>query len=223
VLEGRRQLPPAQAFLYCPTTSVTLRTLNDKELIEKAGQGDYAAFEEIVKRFHARVYRLAYGMLHSKTDAEEVTQETFLNIFSHLRDFRGDSSPSSWIFRIAANAALMRLRRHRRKPTQSIDETTPLNALWPVGKWAMQPDDQLLNQELGKCIENAVVALPEKYRLVLLLRDVEGQTNEEVAHSLGLSVASVKSRLHRSRMHVRQAVEQYFEGGTLKNSAYSKG
>lgn len=199
-----------------PAPSVAL---SDTALISAIQQGHLDAFELLVERYRDRVYRLAYGMTHTAVDAEDVVQDTFLKIFRYAKDFRGESSPRSWIFRIAVNTALMRLRQQRRKPWVGMDEQDVQYAaknsgiVWPVGVWARQPDDVLLNRELSEHIETAIRGLPEKYRAVVLLRDVEGQSNEETAQSLGITVATVKSRLHRSRLYVRQAVEKYFQGG----------
>jgi RNA polymerase sigma-70 factor (ECF subfamily) len=189
----------------------------DLELFHAAQRGNYEAFEQIVKKYHDRVYRLAYGMMKSQAEAEEVVQDTFLNAFRSLASFRADSKPSTWIYRIAANSALMRLRTRRRKPLLSLDEVPNgasvngnVESITPPGAWSRQPDEKLLTAELGKHIDRAVDELPEKYRLVLLLRDVEGLSNEEVASTLGLTIPTVKSRLHRSRMFVRERIEDYF-------------
>ncbi len=191
---------------------------SDLELFAAAKAGDYGAFEAIVQRYSDRVYRLAHGMMKSSAEAEEVVQDTFLNVFKSLDSFRADSAPGSWIYRIAANAALMRLRSKRRKPLLSIEEVPPgfengdLKALWPVGEWTRQPEEKLLDQELRRHLEEAIGRLPEKYRLVLLLRDVEGLDNGEVAEALGLTLPTVKARLHRSRLFVRNELDRYFKG-----------
>jgi RNA polymerase sigma-70 factor, ECF subfamily len=156
-------------------------------------------------------------MMKSSAEAEEVVQDTFLNVFRKLDSFRSDSAPGSWIYRIAANSALMRLRTKRRKPLLSIEDVPPgfenggLKALWPVGDWTRQPEEKLLDKELLRHLEEAIERLPEKYRLVLLLRDVEGLNNEEVAEALGVTLPTVKARLHRSRMFVRGELDDYFK------------
>jgi len=190
----------------------------DLQLMQAAQSGDYPAFEELVRRFHDRVYRLAFGMTKSEQDAEEVVQDTFLNAFRSLQSFRHDSAPGSWIFRIAANGALMKLRTKRRKPLLSIEDMpSPSDdrrkrAIWPVGEWSRQPEEKLLSRELAGHIEDAIERLPEKYRLVLLLRDVEGLNNEQVADALGLTLPTVKARLHRSRLFIRDELDRYFGG-----------
>ena len=141
-----------------------------------------------------------------------------LNAFKSLASFRHDSAPGSWIFRIAANSALMRLRTKRRKPFLSIEDVPQADtdkrkrAMWPVGDWSRQPEEKLLSRELASHLEDAIERLPEKYRLVLLLRDVEGLNNEQVADALGLTLPTVKARLHRSRLFIRDELDRYFGG-----------
>ena len=188
----------------------------DPELLSAARQGDYAAFEEIVRRFQDRVYRLALGMTGNDTDAEEIAQETFLHVFKGLPAFRGDSSLSSWIYRVAANASLMVLRRQRRRPQLSLDDTRPeftedgTGHVQTPGAWVIEPDEAILSGELMSLVERSISELPEKYRLVLLLKDVEGLSNAEVAETLGLTLPTVKARLHRSRLIVRDELDHYF-------------
>jgi len=188
----------------------------DVELVAAAQKGDYDAFEVLVERHQDRVYRLAYGFVQSASDAEDVTQETFLSVFTHLATFRASSAPASWIHRITANHALMRLRARRRRPVMSIEDRPSAwnddGKVWivPPGDWAQTPDDALLSRELGQRIESAVDKLPESYRVVLLMRDVEGLSSEEVASALGVTIATVKNRLHRSRLFVRDELEGYF-------------
>jgi RNA polymerase sigma-70 factor (ECF subfamily) len=188
----------------------------DDEIVAAAQKGDYSAFEILVRRYQDRVYRLAFGLTRSASDAEEVTQDTFLKVFTHLGSFRGLSSPASWIYRITANYALMRLRSRRRKPVLSIEDRPSAwyddGKVWivPPGDWSQMPDEKLLSHELGERIESAIGKLPESFRVVLLMRDVEGLSNEEVAAALGVTIGTVKNRLHRSRLFVREELESYF-------------
>ena len=207
---------PVQSSPLQPVVPVDHAAASDIDLFAAAQAGDYGAFEAVVKRFHQRVYRLVYGLTKSVQDAEEVVQETFLNVFRGLPSFKNESAPGSWIYRIAVNAALMRLRSRKRKPLLSIEDKKPgLDSLdeagvWPRSNWARRPDDGLLSKELVTHVADAIERLPEKYRLVLLLRDVEGQSNEEAAHALGLTLPTTKSRLHRARLFVRHELERYF-------------
>lgn len=187
----------------------------DERLAEAAAAGDYAAFEQIVRRYSDRVYRLAWSFVKSDHEAEDVAQETFLNVYRALPRFEGKSKLGSWIYRITVNAALMRLRRRRRRPETSLEDTTPEGT--PVAESPLLADrttahDALARSELGQRIRDAVDELEEKYRVVFLMRDVEGLSIQETAEALGISVPAVKSRLHRARLFLRASLERYVEG-----------
>ncbi|MCC6809063.1 MAG: sigma-70 family RNA polymerase sigma factor [Deltaproteobacteria bacterium] len=189
----------------------------DIALVARAKAKDAAAFEQLVKKHHQQVYRLALTMTKNPRDAEEVTQETFLNIHRKLDSFRGESKFSSWLYRVTANFALMRLRKQRRQPQVLLDDLLPQyyengQAARPASDWSERADRQLENKELGSKINEAIGQLPEKYRIILVLRDVENLANDEIAETLGMSVPAVKSILHRSRLFVREALNKYFEG-----------
>jgi RNA polymerase sigma-70 factor (ECF subfamily) len=194
-----------------------LEDASDSALFEDAARGHYAAFEALVRRHHPRIYRVVLGMVQSPTDAEEVVQETFLRVFRGLSGFRRESAPSTWIYQIAVNTALMRLRQRRRKPLLSMGDHPHLEDesyepfLGPQGQWARSPDASLLDQELATRIEAAIAALPDKYRTVMQLREVEGLSAEEAAQTLGLTVPTIKTRLHRARLSVRRALHHYFK------------
>lgn len=188
----------------------------DEELVRRAQAHDQAAFEALVRRHHEHVYRLALTMTKNPRDAEEIEQETFLNVFRKLGSFRGDSKFSSWLYRVTANFALMRLRKQRRQPSVLLDDLLP--HFYESGEferaqsdWSHQADKLLENKELGAQIHGALEKLPEKYRIILVMRDVEGLSNDEIAHTLGMSIPAVKSILHRSRLFVREQLNQYFD------------
>lgn len=195
----------------------------DRVLVERARQGDVAAFTTLVSRHERQIYRLALRMLGNEQDAEEVLQEAFLSAFQKLGEFRGDAAFNSWIYRIAANSALMRLRRRRRTPEtlatgeQTADElggpefgADGAYVSPPRSDWSLRADDALHNRELGAALEKAVANLSDDYRVVFLLKDVDGLSNEEIATSLGLSVPAVKSRLHRARLALREQLGEFF-------------
>lgn len=193
----------------------------DGELVVLAAAGDGAAFGELVQRHQERVYGLAVRLLRDPAEAEEVVQETFLAALEKLAGFRGDAAFGTWLHRVAANASLMRLRRRRRAVDAPVDE--PLDALLPVfdaaGRidappshdWSKRADEQLGDREVRRAIEAAVQNLPEDYRIVFLLRDVEGLSSEEMSGLLGISVAAVKSRLHRARLVLRERLGAFLE------------
>lgn len=197
---------------------------DDRELVARARAGDTDAFSTLVARHQRQIYRLALRMMGNEQDAEEVLQEAFLSAYQKLQEFRGDAAFNSWIYRIAANSALMRLRRKRRAPdtTATLEEQTSdlpagprfLNdggyAQPPRSDWSLRADDALANQQLGRAIEQAVANLPEEYRVVFLLKDVDGMSNDEIAQTLELSVPAVKSRLHRARLALREQLSEFF-------------
>lgn len=185
----------------------------DEELARLAAAGDYAAFEVLVKRFSDKVYRLAWSFVKSDHEAEDVVQETFLNVHRALPRFEGKSRFGSWVYRITVNTALMRLRKKRRRPEVSLESTRPDDAP-SVAESPLLMDrktahDDAARRELGQRIRAAVDELDDKYRAVFLLRDIDGLSIAETAEVLELSVPAVKSRLHRARLFLRASLERY--------------
>ena len=194
----------------------------DRELVERAQQGDGSAFAMLVERHQRQLYRLALRMTGSEADAQEVLQEAFLNAYQKLPLFRGEAQFSSWLYRIAANSALMRLRRKRRAPDTLAEQ--PLELVGPrfsaegyleptsSSDWSQRADEKMMSGELGDAINKAVAELPDDYRTVFLLKDVDGLSNEDIANSLDLTVPAVKSRLHRARLALREKLGEFFDG-----------
>jgi RNA polymerase sigma-70 factor (ECF subfamily) len=190
--------------------------VSDEELVERARAKDFSAFEQLLDRYEDKIFRLAYRFVRNETEAKEVLQDTFLSIWRKLDTFKGDSQFGSWLYRVAANTALMRLRAQRRHPEISTEEL-PIGYLDSYGQvpppgenWSKRPDDELQSDELRRHIQSAADALPEIYRTVFLLRDVEGLSTEETGEILGISVPTVKTRLHRARIALRDAITNYF-------------
>jgi len=190
---------------------------DDRTLLTRAQGGDMSAFEELVGRHEDKVYGLALRMTRSEADAAEIAQDTFLSAYQHLAEFRGEAAFGSWVHRIAANNALMRLRRQRVLDIVSDDlagpEFTERGSLAepPESDWSRRADDRILDEELGRAIREATDALPEGYREVFLLKDVEGLSYEEISEMLGISVPAVKSRLHRARLALREAIDAFYK------------
>ncbi|MDH7489165.1 MAG: sigma-70 family RNA polymerase sigma factor [Anaerolineae bacterium] len=188
---------------------------DEAALVQRLRQGDTQAYRELVDAYSPRVYRLALGMLGDPAEAEDVLQETFLSVYRNIGGFRGDSGLGTWIYRIAANASLMRLRRQR--DAASLDETTEDGAEPKVapsgGFWFWDPEEAALSGEVRQVMAEAIAALPEALRIVFLMRDVEDMPAAEVADALGLTVAAVKSRLHRARMFLRDRLYPYLVAG----------
>jgi RNA polymerase sigma-70 factor (ECF subfamily) len=181
----------------------------DLGLLRQARAGDFAAFEELVGRFQGRVYGLAYRMLGEPHDAEDVTQQTFLSLVEHLRDFREESTVVAWVLRIAANHALKLLRKRRGLPTVPLsDPDVEGYAAVPhpevIAPWRDDPAELATRHEVRELIDRALAELDDKYRAVFVLRDVEGFSVKESAELLGISEANVKVRLLRARLALRE-------------------
>lgn len=190
--------------------------LSDQTLVEKVKEGDYQAFEGLVNRYEGRVYRLAMRMLRNPQDAEDALQESFLQVYRGLKSFEGRSTFSTWLFRLATNVCLMKIRHRETEPAKLL----PLEDYLPqhedgehpqIQKWPERPEDVLLNKESREKMLEALEELPAEYRAVFILRDVEGLSNVEAGETLGISVAAVKSRLHRARLTLRGMLAGYFE------------
>ncbi len=181
--------------------------------LKKLQAGDPAAFAEFVEENQSKVYNLALRMLNDPQDAEDVLQETFLNAYNALPNFEGRSSLSTWVYRIASNASLMRLRK-KRPNTVSVDEPVELDAGDNLPRqlvdWSSMPEEALINNESRQVMDEAVTELPESLRIVFILRDIEGLSTAETGEVLGLSEGAVKTRLHRARLWLRDRLSAYF-------------
>jgi RNA polymerase sigma-70 factor (ECF subfamily) len=191
--------------------------LEDQELLARARLGDVSAFDALVERYRGKVYGLALRMMQDPQDAEEMLQETFLSAWQSLAAFRGDSALGSWLHRICANFCLMRLRQRRSSkevghdPLPGPDFSHDGLLLTPPSyDWSRGTEEHVLNNELRGAIEEATARLPDGHRTTFLLRDVEGLSYEEIAEVMGTTVPSVKSRLHRARLALREAIDGYY-------------
>ncbi len=193
---------------------------NDEQaLIEASRAGDSTALEELVRSHQARVYSFAMRMCRNVEDAKDILQETFLGMLRSIKEFRGESKFATWLYRIASNACLKKRRRgvFEPQPEQelSLDDLMPRPG--PDGRkpevadWSEDAERALLRGELSQQMEAAIDRLPKEYKIVLVLRDVEGFSAEETAEMLKLSVPAVKSRLHRARVFVRRELAGYFQ------------
>lgn len=175
--------------------------------------GDRAEFARMVDLYSHPIYRLGLRMLGNSQDAEDVLQNTFLNALTHLSTFEGRSSLSTWLYRIAANEALMLLR--RKKPevnledAETADSTEDLKPTQFVD-WSALPEDELLSNEGKRVLDQAIQNLPESLRIVFLLRDIEGLSIKETAEALSLTETNVKTRLLRARMFLREQLSTYY-------------
>jgi RNA polymerase sigma-70 factor (ECF subfamily) len=221
LLYGPRPLEESPATSLAPEEPRADGQPGDRELVERAQKGDGEAFATLVERHQRQLYRLALRMTGSEADAQEVLQEAFLNAYQKLPLFRGEAQFSSWLYRIAANSALMRLRRKRRAPDALTDQPLELSGPRfsaegyldpsPMSDWSQRADEKMMSAELGAAIQKAVGQLPGDYRTVFLLKDVDGLSNEDIASALDLTVPAVKSRLHRARLALREKLGEFFE------------
>jgi RNA polymerase sigma-70 factor (ECF subfamily) len=182
----------------------------DTELVQRALARDEAAVRAIMQANNRRLYRLARGILRNDSEAEDVVQESYARAFTHLESFRGDSSLSTWLSRIAMNEALGRLR--RRRPAVEMD-ALPQGALeaqiiqFPLAA-SDDPEKSMAQREIQAVVEHAIDDLPEAFRLVFITRVIEGMNVEETAEILSLKPETVKTRLHRARTMLRDNVEK---------------
>jgi len=181
-------------------------------LVAAAKAGDNSAFEELVTRYEGKIFGLTMCITGNRADAEDATQEAFLKSYAHLNTFQGDSRFYTWLVRIAANEALMRLRK-RRPGEFSIDE--PLMSdedLMPrdLEEWRPNPEQCYAQAEIDQILNEAIERLDADFRIVFLLRDVEEMSTVETAEALGMSIPAVKSRLLRARLKLRQKLNRHF-------------
>jgi len=184
------------------------------ELLALYKQGDFDAFGQLVGKFEKMVYNLGVRLLGRPSEAEDILQETFLQVYKALPRFEGNGGLSSWIYTIALNQCRMRLRKNKGVVTEELDETIlSYKTRAPEAQTGLLPDpaDVLVDKEMREQVEAAVQELPEPYRMVFVLRSMEGHSTEETARLLDLSVEAVKSRLHRSRLFLRGKLCKYFE------------
>jgi RNA polymerase sigma-70 factor (ECF subfamily) len=184
-------------------------------LIAQLRKGDEAAFEHVVRAYGGRLLAVARRIVGTEEDARDVVQDAFLNAFKSLDRFEGNAKLSTWLHRIVVNAALMKLRTRKRKPEQSIETLLP--AYLDDGHYEErfksweEPADKLMERaENREIVRKQIDALPESYRTVLVLRDIEGLDTEETANVLGLSVNATKIRLHRARQALRTLLSPHF-------------
>jgi RNA polymerase sigma-70 factor (ECF subfamily) len=180
----------------------------DLHLLRRARTGDFAAFTALVGRYHGRVFALARRILGQEQDAEDVTQQTFLSVLEHLDTFREESSVATWVLRIATNHALKVLRKRRGLPTVPLESPDERFEGLPhpeyIAQWRDTPDALAQRAEVRHLIDDALAELDDKYRVVFVLRDVEGLSVREAAEALGLTETAVKVRLLRARLQLRE-------------------
>jgi RNA polymerase sigma-70 factor (ECF subfamily) len=185
---------------------------SDADLVAEFRAGNVASFEELISRYAQKAFSLASRLTKSPEDAEEVLQDVFVTVFRKIEGFQSKSSFSSWLYRITVNCSFMKLRKKRQNRSVSIEDL-PLalqKSLRSAKNAPHETEIVTLRHELGEAIESAIQRLPEEYRPVFILRDVDGLTSREVGKILSLSIPAVKSRLHRSRLMLRRTLKPVF-------------
>ena len=191
---------------------------SDEELVNLyTNDGEESAFDEIVSRYSDRIYGFAFRITRNTSDAEEVFQEVFLTLTKKLDTFRGESKFSSWLYRVTVNASYMYLRSQKKHESNiSLENYVPYDDKGTLmdrimdKDWSSRPDIVIYGKEALKIIDESINELPESYRTVFHLRDIDGLSNEEVADILEITVPAVKSRLHRARLFLRDKLSDYF-------------
>ncbi len=194
------------------------RTINDEdtELIKAINSGQKSLFYDLVKKYEQKLYNFGLRMCGETRDAEDMVQETFLNIYRYLADFRYEASFKNWLYRIASSACIKKKRKSKFAPEKeiSLEDFIPEdkeNIPDSLPDWASEPLEKVLNDELSDNIRKSILSLPEKYRIVLVLRDIEGFDTGETAQILNIKPATVKVRLHRARLFLKEKLKGYFE------------
>lgn len=191
------------------------------QLVERAKSGDQSAFRAIMEQNNRRLYRVARTVMKDDAEAEDVVQETYLRAFSNLATFRGESSLTTWLTRIALNEALGRKRKQRPTVTlesvEAAEEASAQIIQFPAMNTEPDPERTAAQHEIRRLLERAMDGLPEPFRLVFVLRDVEEMSIEEAASQLGIRPETVKTRLHRARRLLRQSLDGEL-AATLKSA-----
>jgi RNA polymerase sigma-70 factor (ECF subfamily) len=213
---GIKELPAGKLEVKLPERAPRALPVADLELVKKAQAGDNDAFSELVRRYEHKVYNIAYRMLGNEEEAKDAMQDVFIRVYRFLKKFRSESSFYTWIYRITTNVCLTRLKRRQKTEalTRSLDETIKFDddeVTMEIPDYRQNPEILYMQQRLREALQLAINELPSDYRAVVVLRDLQGLSNKEVSKALKISVAAVKSRLHRGRIILREKLAHYLE------------
>jgi RNA polymerase sigma-70 factor (ECF subfamily) len=200
---------------------------NDSVVVDCYRAGDPAALTVIFDTHADRVYRLALGLLHDPSEAEDILQQTFLAVLTHLDRFEGRSSIGTWLYRVAYNASMDRLCAHSELPLPEEDGNAADDESLPLPKtlvnWDFTPEEILMDSEARAALDDAIGRLPETFRVVFVLRDIEELSTADTAEVLGISPSLVKVRLHRARLALRERLATYFAERLPANGDRARG
>ncbi|MDI3533885.1 MAG: polymerase sigma-70 factor, subfamily [Thermosediminibacterales bacterium] len=183
---------------------------NEQQLIKKCQEGNLQAFSKLVKLYEKKVFNIAYRMLGDYEEAGDVSQEVFLRIYKSIESFKGNSSLATWIYRVTTNMCIDQLRRKKGKQIYSLDEPieTDYGKLYPEAPDASDtPEEQVLKKDVQKLIKKSLEKLPEEQRIVIVLRDIQGFSYNDIAEITGCSLGTVKSRINRGRKALKDIIE----------------
>jgi len=184
--------------------------MDENELIEEARKGNRKALAEIVQRYEQTIYNFAFKICRDPEKAENIMQETFYSMVKSISQFDGNSKLSTWLYRIVANHCLMEARKQKGKSFVSLEDDEDLYTEKNIADWSALPYKSTENKELREILDKAIQKLSPDYRIIFLLRDVEGLSTEETAEAANISVPAVKSRLHRARAFLRKEIDEAF-------------
>ncbi len=185
-------------------------------LVKRLKKKEMKANSDLMAAYGGKIYNTALSMVKNREDAEDILQETFFKVFQKIDTFREEASLLTWIYRIALNFCYLRLRKNGRRYYLPFDEYLPKfddqgSHLSPIANWGVKAEDELIKEELLKFLKESIESLPEKYRTVLVLKDIEGLSSNEIAESTSLTLPAVKSRLHRARLALRGMISACYE------------
>lgn len=201
---------------------------DDRQLIRRLQVGDEEAVRELSERYGRRIFQMALRHMKNREDAEEVTQDVLMKVYRKIDRFRGDAALSSWIYRITFNTAMSRLRTHRAERAADAErdrvlahgkEAAESPSPRQPADWSHMPDEELLRGQLREAVASALPRLPEIYRVPVVLRDIEGLTTEEASMRLRVKDQTLKSRLHRGRVMLRQQLDDFTSGLEIHRQA----
>jgi len=205
------------------TRPTEVRELGEAEAIRRAQQGDAEAFERIYRLHNRRVYALCLRMVGNTAEAEDLTQEAFLQLFRKIATFRGESAFSTWLHRLAVNVVLMRLRKKTLAATSLEEVTDPDEDVGGPRKDIGGPDLRLSGSVDRVNLERAVEQLPPGYRSVFVLHDVQGYEHNEIAAIMNCSIGNSKSQLHKARMRLRELLQEFARDRAREERQAAKG
>lgn len=183
---------------------------NEAEVISRCQQGDHDALKEIFDRYHRKVYRVAYGVVRQREDALDIVQEVFIKLFRSIKNFKGKSHFYTYLYRMVMNTAIDHTRKTKRIPSSTIDEDEGFQLSDDAEK---RPDRILAHKELEERVKAAMEKLPPDQKAVLIFREVEGLSYQEIAEAMGCSIGTVMSRLHYGRGKMQEMLRDYVKGG----------